>query len=473
MCREIDNFSEMFPQLPRQIIEEVYAVKGSDAFDTLWDLCEAETTKSEPSKPTKLEPAETSQEPTGNSNSLEAQTPVLQSSEQVQLQNSSFEGISQGPRSKSRPEVTLSEARTPVHEEVDQLASDLERSVKWDGNSQESSQFFGNFVPVSEFSYFSDDELLRPWDAYQPTENVPILQSNHASYGLSHQQNKETRKSEIRENYRTVKNKETQTSEFGNLGFDRIGQAELVGPERSSLLNKIHQNQGTGYFINPFLNTIPRPSSETSIKHNSSLFLPQSSNLIQPQESVEEKIRMSENLVEQNLKSEKLNEVSESYLFLQKTSNSQQTNDETDLNDLPLLPPGICDNAASTDSDESEESEDSLDDLPEASKEPELNLEESTKAQNCVLTKTKKIWTSDCLVLRHCSPHALKFKMKSAIPEELLNTIDQNCQALSNFQELKTETKKLKLKVFQIARSVRQVIDFCIEFYFCLILTVF
>lgn len=472
MCREIDNFSEMFPQLPRQIIEEVYAVKGSDAFETLWDLCEAET-KSEPPKPTKLEPSETSQEPTGNSNSVENQTTVLQSHDQVQLQNSSFEGICPEPGSTSRPEVTLLETRTPVQEEVDQLASDLEKSVKWDGDSQQSSQFFGNFVPVSEFSYFSDDELIRPWDAYQPSENVPILQSNPSSYGMPQQRDKETTKSEFQSNCRTVKNKETRSSEFGGLGFDRIGQEVQFDSERSSLLNKVNQNNGTGFFINPFLTTNPRTTPEPSNKHNSSLFLPHSSTLNKPQELVKDRIRMSGNLVEQDPKSEKLNEVSESFLFLQKTSNSQQTNDETDLNDLPLLPPGICEIAPSTDSDETDQSEDSLDDLPEASKEQDVNLEESENTQNCVLTKTKKIWTSDCLVLRHCSPHALKFKMKSEIPEEVLNTILQNCQSLPNFPELKSETKKLKLKVFQISRSVRQVIDFLSEFYLCLILTVF
>lgn len=451
MCQEIDNFSEMFPQLPRQIIEEVYAVKGSDAFETLWDLCEAEN-KPEPQKHAKLEPSKTRPEPTQNTDSSEDQTPV-------QSLNSRFEGIRPGPVSKSKPEVTLSQERTPVLEDVDQLASDLEKSVKWDGDSQQSSQFFGNFVPVSEFSYFSDDEILRPWDIYQPNESIPILQSNPASYGLSQHQDKETIESEFRSNDRTVKKTGTRSSEFGDLGFDRTGQMEQFCPERSALLNKVNQTHGTGFFINPFLNTNSKPTPiDIPIRDNSSLFLPHSSNLNKSQKLIEKKTRMSQNLKEQDPKSEKLNEVSESVLFLQKTSNSQLTIDETDVNDLPLLPPGICENASSTDSDDTSLSEQSLDDALEASKEEqEVNLEESKDLQNCILTKNKKIWNSDCLVLRHCSPHAMKFKMKSAVPEELLNIIVQNCQSSSNFPELKSETKKLKLKVLQIARSVRQV----------------
>eukprot|EP00210_Caulerpa_lentillifera_P002915 g2783.t1 len=168
----------------------------------------------------------------------------------------------------------------------------------------------------------------------------------------------------------------------------------------------------------------------------------------------------------ENLKSVHENSVSESVLFLQKLPLSQQKMEDPDGTSMPILPPGICNSSVSETSDDtsltttrrSSSSNHSLDALFAPQQDTEVDFKEAEGLDKSLVKPKKQIWNFNQRVIRHCSLMALKFKIGSVIPKDVLNNIIEICHASQNFPKIKSQIKKLRLKVFQIARSVRQVL---------------
>jgi len=173
-------------------------------------------------------------------------------------------------------------------------------------------------------------------------------------------------------------------------------------------------------------------------------------------------VEESDSVMKQNPE-QKEDEISESLQFLRKMSNSNQSEQDIDVLDLPPLPPGICLIPLFEDSKNAQQTNSSLVNASEGSikdqEKQEMHDQDLKTSENHLVKQKRRPWHSSQLVIQHCAPSALKFKVKSAIPDNLLNTLVQTCQSSQNFPELKSQVKKLKLKVVQIARSVRQVID--------------
>eukprot|EP00210_Caulerpa_lentillifera_P007020 g6714.t1 len=407
MYQEIDRLSEVFPQLPRQIIEEVYHVKGTESFETLWDLCATDMESKTPQS------FKTDNNPRTPSNTIdrykspEDYSPLLESPDPFEDENSNHDQISRGSVVEDKKENDYLEGRN--EEKVEQLVSDFALSVNCETTSQRSSQILGDDIPASEFTYFSDDDD----NDDSAVQLYNRFQQNNEKTKFHFSPSSESGKQKNRTSSSSAKNQSpaNQGSPIRGMGKDQQGGSSSKNP-----------------------------------------------NPLSHQELVRERQWLGDEAVNQEIKVEGTDKGSESLLFLKKSSNSQKQLEDIDVNDMPLLPPGICDiERRSTDSDDYSSISDHSSVESMEHQEQENIVKKNDNLETNDNKQRLKTWTSESLVLLHCSSEALKFKMKSSIPDELLNTVIESCQSSSNFPHLKHDVKTLRLKVLQIARSIRQV----------------